>query len=192
MSRLHYHYKTVIVQDLLETFEYKNLNQIPSIDKITLNCGLKFNNFNYKQLSPILVAFESLTGQRPTITRSVKDNASLKVRSGMVSGVKTTLRKEKMYLFLEQFILTTLPRIKYFEGFPLVSLTQDGHFSLRFNPLDCLVLETEYEKFNNIGPIDIVITTQNSSYEESLVLFTGFQLPLIQKDESVLPLPTPQ
>jgi len=180
MSRLHNHYKTVIIQDLLETFEYENANELPSIEKITLNCGLKYNNFNHKQIAPILVAFESLTGQRPTITRSVKDNASLKVRSGMISGVKTTLRKENMFLFLEQLVLTVLPRIKYFEGFPLKTVTSDGHFSIRINPLDCLLLETEYEKFNNIGPIDIVITTQNSSYEESLLLFTGFQLPLIK------------
>ena len=181
MSRLHNHYKTVIIQDLLETFEYENANELPSIEKITLNCGLKYNNFNHKQIAPILVAFESLTGQRPTITRSVKDNASLKVRSGMISGVKTTLRKENMFLFLEQLVLTVLPRIKYFEGFPLKTVTSDGHFSIRINPLDCLLLETEYEKFNNIGPIDIVITTQNSSYEESLLLFTGFQLPLVKK-----------
>ena len=180
MSRLHNHYKTVIIQDLLETFEYENANELPSIEKITLNCGLKYNNFNHKQIAPILVAFESLTGQRPIITRSVKDNASLKVRSGMISGVKTTLRKENMFLFLEQLVLTVLPRIKYFEGFPLKTVTSDGHFSIRINPLDCLLLETEYEKFNNIGPIDIVITTQNSSYEESLLLFTGFQLPLIK------------
>ena len=181
MNRLHNHYKTVIVQDLLEAFNYKTIQELPSIEKITLNCGLKFNNFNHKQIASILTAFESLTGQRPTITRSVKDNASLKVRSGMISGVKTTLRNENMYLFLEQLILTILPRIKYFEGFPLKTVTSDGHFSIRINPLDCLLLETEYEKFNNIGPIDIVITTQNSSYEESLLLFTGFQLPLVKK-----------
>jgi large subunit ribosomal protein L5 len=181
MNRLQNHYKTIIVQDLLETFEYKSVQELPSIEKITLNCGLRFNNFNHKQIASLLIAFESLTGQRPTITRSVKDNASLKVRSGMISGVKTTLRNENMYFFLEQLILTILPRIKYFEGFPLKTVTPDGHFSIRINPLDCLLLETEYEKFNNIGPIDIVITTQNSSYEESLVLLTGFQLPLLQK-----------
>jgi len=181
MNRLHYHYKNIIVQDLLENFEYESIKDIPSIEKITLNCGLRANGFNHKQIAPILIAFESLTGQRPTITRSVKDNASLKVRSGMISGVKTTLRNENMYLFLEQLILTILPRIKYFEGFPLKTVTPDGHFSIRINPLDCLLLETEYEKFNNVGPIDIIITTQNSSYEESLLLFTGFQLPLVKK-----------
>lgn len=180
MSRLQNHYNTVIIQDLLENFEYTNANQVPRLDKITLNCGLKYNHFNHKQISSILAAFEVLTGQRPTITRSVKDNASLKVRSGMISGVKTTLRKEKMFLFLEQLVLTVLPRIKYFEGFPLKTVTSDGHFNIRINPLDCLVLETEFEKFNNIGPIDINITTQNSTYEESLVLFSGFQLPLIK------------
>ena len=104
MNRLHNHYKTVIVQDLLEAFNYETIQELPSIEKITLNCGLKFNNFNHKQIASILTAFESLTGQRPTITRSVKDNASLKVRSGMISGVKTTLRNENMYLFLEQLI----------------------------------------------------------------------------------------
>ena len=57
MSRLHNHYKTVIIQDLLETFEYENANELPSIEKITLNCGLKYNNFNHKQIAPILVAF---------------------------------------------------------------------------------------------------------------------------------------
>ena len=82
----------------------------------------------------------------------------------------------------EQFILTILPRIKYFEGFSLKTVTPDGHFQVRINPLDCLLFETEFEKFNNIGPIDIVVTTKNSTYEESLLLFSGFQIPLINKN----------
>lgn len=182
MTRLKHHYDTVIVHDLIENFEYSDVRSLPRLEKITLNCGLKYNNFNTKQIGPILVALESLTGQRPTITRSVKDNARLKVRSGMISGVKVTLRKDKMFEFLEQFILTILPRIKYFEGFSLKSITSDGHFHVRINPLDCLLFETEFEKFNNIGPIDIVVTTKNSTYEESLLLFSGFQIPLINKN----------
>ena len=150
MTRLKHHYDTVIVHDLIENFEYSDVRSLPRLEKITLNCGLKYNNFNTKQIGPILVALESLTGQRPTITRSVKDNARLKVRSGMISGVKVTLRKDKMYAFLEQFILTILPRIKYFEGFSLKTVTPDGHFQVRINPLDCLLFETEFEKFNNI------------------------------------------
>ena len=98
----------------------------------------------------------------------------------MISGVKTTLRKENMYAFLEQLILTVLPRIKYFEGF-LKTATSDGHFSIRINPLDCLLFETEFEKFNNIGPIDIVITTKNSSYERKFTPYLqDSKLPLIK------------
>ena len=123
MTRLKHHYDTVIVHDLIENFEYSDVRSLPRLEKITLNCGLKYNNFNTKQIGPILVALESLTGQRPTITRSVKDNARLKVRSGMISGVKVTLREDHMFAFLEQFILTILPRIKYFEGFPLKTVT---------------------------------------------------------------------
>ena len=113
-----------------------------------------------------------------TLTRSVKDNASLKVRSGMVTGAKVTLRKDKMYDFLERLVLTIIPRIKYFEGFPLKSVSQDGHFSVRLNPLDCLLLEAEFEKFSDIGPIDVVITTQNSTYEETILMLTGFRFHL--------------
>ena len=82
-----------------------------------VNCGLKSINFNDKLVHPILLALESLTGQRPKITRSKKDNANLKIRSGMISGVKVTLRGTKMFLFLDQLILTILPRIDYFGGF---------------------------------------------------------------------------
>ena len=64
------------------------------------------------------------------------------------------------------------------EGFPLKSVCQEGHFSVRLNPLDCLLLETEFEKFNDIGPIDVVITTQNSTFEETILMLTGFQVPI--------------
>ena len=177
INRFRHHYNTVIIQDLVESFNYKEVNQLPRIEKITLNCGLRHNNFNSKYIPPIMIALETLTCQRPTLTRSVKDNASLKVRSGMVTGAKVTLRKDKMYNFLERLVLTIIPRIKYFEGFPLKSVCQEGHFSVRLNPLDCLLLETEFEKFNDIGPIDVVITTQNSTFEETILMLTGFQIP---------------
>lgn len=184
MSRLEQHYQNVIIHDLIETFEYENVSQLPSIDKIIINCGFKSIKFNDKLIYPILIAFESLTGQRPVVTRAKKDNSNLKIRSGTMSGVKVTLRKEKMYDFLEQLVLTILPRIKYFEGFSTKSVTHDGHFSLRIhNPLDCLLFETEFEKFQTLGPIDVTIVTKNSTHEESLTLLTGFQLPLLVNEE---------
>ena len=178
INRFRHHYNTVIIQDLIESFNYKDTSQLPRIEKITLNCGLRHNNFNSKYVPPVLIALETLTCQRPTLTRSVKDNASLKVRSGMITGAKVTLRKDKMYDFLERLVLTIIPRIKYFEGFPLKSVCQEGNFSVRLNPLDCLLLETEFEKFNDIGPIDVVITTQNSTFEETILMLTGFQVPI--------------
>ena len=97
MNRLKHHYNTVIIQDLIENFEYSDVLVTSTFRKNHFKLWFKYNNFNTKQIGPILVALESLTGQRPTITRSVKDNASLKVRSGMITGVKVTLRKDKMY-----------------------------------------------------------------------------------------------
>jgi large subunit ribosomal protein L5 len=180
MSRLEQHYKNTLIKELVESFEYENTSQLPSVDKIIVNCGLKSINFNDKLIHPVLLAMESLTGQRPKITRSSKDNANLKIRSGMISGVKVTLRGSKMFLFLDQLILTILPRIDYFSGFSIRSLSQEGHFSLRIqNPQDCLFVESEFEKFQTLGPIDITIVLKNSSREESLFLLTGLQVPVV-------------
>ena len=100
MSRLEQHYKNTLTRELVEAFQYESTSQLPSVEKIVVNCGLKSINFNDKLVHPILLALESLTGQRPKITRSKKDNANLKIRSGMISGVKVTLRGTKMFLFL--------------------------------------------------------------------------------------------
>ena len=179
MSRLEQHYKNTLTRELVEAFQYESTSQLPSVEKIVVNCGLKSINFNDKLVHPILLALEGLTGQRPKITRSKKDNANLKIRSGMISGVKVTLRGTKMFLFLDQLILTILPRIDYFGGFSVQSLSKEGHFSLRIqNPQDSLLLESEFEKFQTLGPIDITIVLKNSSYEESLFLLTGLQVPI--------------
>ena len=114
MSRLRQHYKNNLTKELAETFEYTDASQLPMVDKIIVNCGLKSINFNDKLIHPVLLALKGLTGQRPKITRSSKDNANLKIRSGMISGVKVTLRGTKMFLFLDQLILTILPRIDYY------------------------------------------------------------------------------
>jgi large subunit ribosomal protein L5 len=179
MSRLEQHYKNTLTKELIGIFQYKKASDLPSIEKIVVNCGLKSVNFNDKLIHPILLALESLTGQRPKVTRSATDNASLKIRSGMISGVKTTLRGTKMFLFLDQLILTILPRIDYFGGFSPKSISEEGNFSFRIqNPQDSLLLESEFEKFQTLGPIDVTIVLKNSSYEESLLLLTGFQLPI--------------
>jgi|TARA_B100000780_G_C21115993_1_gene451514 large subunit ribosomal protein L5 len=180
MSRLRQHYKNNLTKELAETFEYTDASQLPMVDKIIVNCGLKSINFNDKLIHPVLLALKGLTGQRPKITRSSKDNANLKIRSGAISGVKVTLRGTKMFMFLDQLILTILPRVDYLEGFSTRQLSKEGHFSLRIHdPLDSLFLETEFEKFQTLGPIDITIVTKNSSYEESLLLLTGLQVPII-------------
>lgn len=176
MSRLRQHYKNNLTKELAETFEYTDASQLPMVDKIIVNCGLKSINFNDKLIHPVLLALKGLTGQRPKITRSSKDNANLKIRSGAISGVKVTLRGTKMFMFLDQLILTILPRVDYLEGFSTRQLSKEGHFSLRIHdPLDSLFLETEFEKFQTLGPIDITIVTKNSSYEESLLLLTSPQ-----------------
>ena len=92
-----------------------------------------------------------------------------------------------MYAFLEQLVLTILPRIKYFEGFLYKSVTHESHFSLRFDPWGLLVyyFDAEFEKFQTLGPIDITIVTKNSTHEESLMLLTGFQLPLFVNEEEI-------
>ena len=180
MSRLEQHYKNTLMKELVEAFNYEDTKQLPYIEKIVVNCGLKSINFNDKLIYPVLLAMEGLTNQKPKITRSAKDNANLKIRKGMTSGIKVTLRGTKMFLFLDQLLLTTLPRIDYFEGFSEKSLSKQGNFSLRIeNPQDFLFIESEFEKFQTLGPIDITIVIKNSSREESLMLLTGLQVPII-------------
>jgi len=180
MNRLEEHYKTTLMKELIEAFEYRNTSNLPSLDKIVVNCGLKSVNFNAKLIYPVILALEGLTGQRPKTTRSSKDNANLKIRSGMISGAKVTLRGSKMFRFIDELILTILPRIDYFGGFSRKSLTENGNFNLRIrNPQDSLFIDTEFEKFQTLGPIDITIVFKNTTPEESLFLLTGLQIPII-------------
>ena len=179
MSRLEQHYENTLMEELVETFNYNDVSDLPSVDKIIINCGLKSINFNDKLIHPILLALEGLTGQRPKITRSAKDNSNLKIRSGMISGVKVTLRGTRMFMFLEQLVLTYLPRIDYFSGFSAKSISKEGNFSFRIeNPQNVLFIESEFEKFQTLGPIDITIVFKNSTYEESLMLLNGLQVPV--------------
>jgi large subunit ribosomal protein L5 len=185
MNRLEEHYKTTLMKELIETFEYKNLSHLPSLDKIIVNCGLKSVNFNAKLIYPVILAIEGLTGQRPKVTRSSKDNANLKIRSGMISGAKVTLRGSTMFRFIDELILTILPRIDYFGGFTQKSLTENGNFNLRIrNPQDSLFVDTEFEKFQSLGPIDVTIVFKNTTPEESLFLLTGLQIPIIVSMEN--------
>lgn len=169
-------YKEEVVPYLKEKFQYKNNLEIPKIEKIVINRGLGVNAQNNKLLQKSIDEFRLITGQQPVITTAKKSIAGFKVRETMPLGLKTTLRKEKMYTFLDRFINITLPRVRDFKGLDSTKFDSLGNFNLEIK--DQLVFaEIEYEQVDQILGLNISIVTTGKSIEESKALLTKIGLP---------------
>ena len=178
MTRLNYHYKNIILPEMIERFTYVNTSNLPKLEKIVLNWSFRHNNFNTKYVSAYFTALEVLTGQRPNLVLSTKSNATLKIRKNFPLAYKVTLRGQKMFQFLDMLVTTLMPRIKYFQGLSLKSFSDLGNYTFTVHdPLNFLELEPEFVKFSVLGPLDITFVFKNSSPEETLSLLTAFQIP---------------
>ena len=180
MNRCYNHYKEIIFRDLFLRSNSMNNHQVPKLEKIVLNLGIREIASDKRKILPALLGLEMITGQRALITKSRKPLLSLKIRKGMVTGCKVVLRKDSMYNFLDKFVTITLPRIKNFQGFHKTYITTDGNLSLKLRePLSFFELEYEYDKFRDLPPIDITFVTTSVDKKESLALLSSFQIPFI-------------
>ena len=169
-------YQKKIRSDLLNEFKYKNVHEIPKIVKITLNRGLGEATQNSKALENSIKEFTIITGQKPIITRSKKSIAGFKIRENVPIGIMVTLRKEKMYDFLNKLINLALPRIRDFRGISHKNFDGRGNYNLGIKE-QIIFPEIEYDSIDRIRGLDISIVTTAKNDMEGLALLKGFGMP---------------
>lgn len=178
-TRLKKKYDEEIAPALLSRFGYKNKMQLPRLDKIVINMGVGEATEDRKALDGALKDMEAIAGQKPILTHSKKSVATFKLREGMPIGCKVTLRRERMYEFLDRLITTALPRVRDFRG--LSSKSFDGHGNYAFGLKEQIVfLEINYDAIDKVRGMDIVIATTAKTDEEARALLAGFGMPFMK------------
>ena len=170
-------YKEKAVPALMNTFKYKNIEQVPKLVKISINRGLGENARNTKELQANLKEISSIAGQQPIVNKAKKSIAGFKIRDGMNVGASVTLRKAKMYSFIERLVHIILPRIRDFRGISAESF--DGRGNYTFGVKDQLIFpEISYDNVENLSGFDISIVTTAKTDEEAYYLLKSLGLPL--------------
>lgn len=169
-------YSKEIVKKLQEKFSYSNSHQMPKLVKIVVNMGVSEAVSDSKVINHAINDMTLITGQKPYTTYAKKSIATFKLREGMKLGCKVTMRKDRMYDFLERLVIVALPRVKEFKGFSVKSF--DGRGNLTFGIKEQIVFpEINYDKIDKIRGMDITIVTTAKTDEEAKELLTGFNLP---------------
>lgn len=169
-------YKDQIQQNLKREFLYKNVHEIPKITKIVINRGLGEASQNAKTLDNSLQELMLISGQKPIITRSKKSIAGFKIRENIPIGMTVTLRKHKMYNFLNKLINLALPRIRDFRGISKKHFDGKGNYNLGLKE-QLIFPEIEYDTVDRIRGMDIAIVTTAMTDQEGLALLKGFGMP---------------
>ncbi len=180
MVRLKEHYDKTIVKQLMKKFDYKSVMQVPRITKITLNMGVGEAVADKKILNYALGDMQSIAGQKPVTTLARKSIAGFKIREGWPIGCKVTLRKQRMYEFLDRLVSITIPRIRDFRGFSAKALDGRGNYSLGITE-QIVFSEIDYDKIDKIRGLDITITTSAKTNDEGHALLAAFNFPFKEK-----------
>jgi|TARA_B100001750_G_scaffold30451_1_gene20696 large subunit ribosomal protein L5 len=188
MARLKEQFNKDIRPGLQKTLGYENLMQVPQIKKITLNMGVGEALQDKKAIEKAQFDMEKLSGQKAVITRAKKSVASFKIREGMPIGVKVTLRRDRMYEFLDRLINIALPRVRDFRGLNQRSFDGNGNYSIGVKE-QIIFPEIDYDNVDKIRGLDISITTTARNDEEALALLQAFNFPI--KEKSVQELEEP-
>ena len=175
-TRLQEKYKKEIVNILKDKFKYKNNFEIPKLEKVVINMGVGEAVKDSKKIDVAVKELGAITGQKPVVTKSKKANASFKLREGMPIGVKVTLRKNKMYEFVDRFINIALPRVRDFRGVSSKSFDGKGNYALGLKE-QFVFPEIEYDNVDSIRGMDIIFVTSAKSDEEAKELLNGFNFP---------------
>ncbi len=177
MVRLQEHYKNTIFKQLTEQFGYKSAMQVPKITKITLNMGLGEAVADKKVVEHAVGDMIKIAGQKPIVCNAKKSVANFKVREGWPVGCKVTLRRDRMYEFLDRLISIAIPRIRDFRGLNAKSFDGRGNYSMGIKE-QIIFPEIDYDKIDTLRGMDITITTTARSDEEGRALLRAFNLPL--------------
>ncbi|EDY85388.1 ribosomal protein L5 [gamma proteobacterium HTCC5015] len=176
MARLQAEYKDSIVAKLQEQFGYKSVMEVPRITKISLNMGLGEALTDKKVLENATAEMAAICGQKPVVTYARKSEAGFKIREGFPIGCKVTLRRERMYEFLDRLVNIAVPRIRDFRGLSPKSFDGQGNYSMGVRE-QIIFPEIEYEKIDAIRGMDITIATTAKTDEEARALLSAFNFP---------------
>jgi large subunit ribosomal protein L5 len=176
MARLKDHYDGVLREELRSRFNYANPMQIPKLDKIVLNMAVGEAVADQKKLTSAVDELTKISGQKPAICRARKSVANFKLREGMAIGCKVTLRRQRMYEFLDRLINIALPRVRDFRGVPAKSFDGRGNFAMGVKE-QIIFPEINYDEVDEIRGMDVIICTTAPSNEEAKALLEGFRLP---------------
>lgn len=176
MSRLRDHYNASVRKSLQEEFNYANPMQIPRLTKIVLNMGVGEGTQDRKKVEAAVGDMTLIAGQKPVVTRAKKSIAGFKLREGMAIGCKVTLRRERMYEFLDRLVNITLPRVRDFRGLSKKSFDGRGNFAMGIKE-QIIFPEISYDKVDQIRGLDIVICTTATNDAEAQALLKAFDMP---------------
>ncbi len=169
-------YKNEVVPYLMKHFNYKNVNQVPKLVKITINGGLGDVKDNAKSVQNVEKELALITGQKPVLTKAKKSVANFKVREGMTVGIKVTLRSEKMYQFFDKFVSIALPRVRDFKGVPDKSFDGRGNYAMGIKE-QLIFPEIQYDQVEKIRGFDICFVTTAKTDEEAYQLLKAMGMP---------------
>ena len=180
MSRLKEQYQNEIVDAMIKKFGYKNIMEVPKLDKIVVNMGVGEAKENAKLLEAAIKDMEAITGQKAVATKAKNSIANFKIREGMAIGCKTTLRGEKMYEFMDRLINLALPRVRDFRGVNPNAFDGRGNYALGIKE-QLIFPEIEYDKVDKVRGMDIIFVTTAKTDEEARELLTQFNMPFAKE-----------
>ena len=180
-ARLYTQYKDEIISNLKEQFEYPNVMAVPKLEKIVINSGVGEAVENEKVLDTVTSNLAKITGQKPVTTKAKKSISNFKTRNGMPIGTKVTLRKKKMYEFLDRLINLALPRTRDFQGVPDKSFDGRGNYTLGVKE-HTIFPEINTEEVDNIHGMDITFVTSAETDEEAYALLKEFGMPFQKRN----------
>ena len=176
MSRLKEQYQNEIIDAMIKKFGYKNIMEVPKLDKVVINMGVGEAKDNAKVLESAIADMEKIAGQKAVVTRAKNSVANFKIREGMPIGCKVTLRGEKMYEFVDRLINLALPRVRDFRGVNPNAFDGRGNYALGIKE-QLIFPEIEYDKIDKVRGMDVIFVTTAKTDEEARELLRLFNMP---------------
>ncbi|MBM6752332.1 50S ribosomal protein L5 [Mediterraneibacter glycyrrhizinilyticus] len=176
MSRLKDQYQNEIIDAMIKKFGYKNIMEVPKLDKVVINMGVGEAKDNAKVLESAIADMEKIAGQKAVVTRAKNSVANFKIREGMPIGCKVTLRGERMYEFVDRLINLALPRVRDFRGVNPNAFDGRGNYALGIKE-QLIFPEIEYDKIDKVRGMDVIFVTTAKTDEEARELLRQFNMP---------------
>ena len=175
--RLKEHYESAVRQTLIDEFKYGNPMSVPRLDKIVVNVGVGEAVGDSKKIDAVCADIAAVSGQKPIVTRARQSIANFKLREGMPIGAKVTLRRDRMYEFLDRLVTVALPRVRDFRGLSDKSFDGNGNYALGLKE-QIVFPEIDYDKIDKIRGLDIAIVTTAKTDDQARALLRAFNFPL--------------